>query len=71
MASIAMLAYVVVVMIPINWYLEVRADRIAGATSNHDLVNQAIKALHVQLTNERLKIARLRALETAEENNNV
>jgi hypothetical protein len=41
------------------------------ATSNHDLVNQAVKALYQNITNDRLKIARLKALETAEENNNV
>lgn len=51
------------------WAKEIKEAGLA--TSNHDLVNQAIKALYIQFTNERLKIARLRTLETAEENNDV
>jgi hypothetical protein len=37
------------------------------ATSNHDLVNQAIKMLYMSLTDERLKIAKLKAMEKAQE----
>lgn len=29
MLNIAFLAYLMVVMVPLNWYLEIRADRIA------------------------------------------
>jgi hypothetical protein len=35
------------------------------ATSNHDLVNQAIRALYNHIVNERLKVARLQTLEKA------
>lgn len=48
-----------------RWAKEIK--ELGLVTSNHDLVNQAIKALYRDLTNERLKIARLKALEKAEE----
>ena len=32
MINVALLAYLMVVTVPINWYLEVRADRIAART---------------------------------------
>jgi len=44
-----------------KWAKEVKESGLA--TSNHDLVNQAIKALYMQIADERLKIARLKALE--------
>jgi hypothetical protein len=48
-----------------KWALEIKKSGLA--TSNHDLVNQAIKALYARITNERLKIARLKTLENAGE----
>jgi hypothetical protein len=48
-----------------KWALEIKA--LGLATSNHDLVNQGIKVLHTNLTEERLKIARLKTLEKAGE----
>ncbi len=44
-----------------QWALEIK--ELGLVTSNHDLVNQAIKALYTNLTQERLKIARVKALE--------
>jgi len=52
-----------------EWAKEIK--ELGLATSNHDLVNQAVKVLYENITNERLKIARLKALEKAEGNNNV
>jgi len=52
-----------------EWAKEIK--ELGLATSNHDLVNQAVRALYENITNERLKIARLKALEKAEGNNNV
>jgi len=48
-----------------RWAREIKEQGLT--TSNHDLVNQAIKALYMLLADERLKIARLKALEKAEE----
>jgi hypothetical protein len=48
-----------------KWAREIKEHGLA--TSNHDLVNQAIKALYVSITNERLKIAKLKTLERSEE----
>jgi hypothetical protein len=55
-----------------EWAREIK--ELGLVTSNHDLVNQAVTTLYEKITDERLKIARLRALEKAEkaeENNNV
>lgn len=48
-----------------RWAIEIK--ELGLATSNHDLVNQGIKVLHTNLTEERLKIARLKTLEKAGE----
>ena len=45
MVSIAFLAYVMVIMIPINWYLEVRADRIAARFVGKESIKSALLAL--------------------------
>jgi len=45
MMNIAMLAYIVIVMIPINWYLEVRADRIAAKSTSKKAIRAALLAL--------------------------
>jgi hypothetical protein len=50
-----------------KWAKEIK--ELGLAISNHDLVNQAVKALYENITNERLKIAKLRALEKAEGDN--
>ena len=46
-----------------KWAKEIKEQGLA--TSNHDLVNQAIKALYNHVINERLKVARLQTLEKA------
>jgi hypothetical protein len=48
-----------------KWALEIKA--LGLATSYHDLINLAMKALYTELTEERLKIARLKAVEKAGE----
>jgi Zn-dependent protease with chaperone function len=45
LTSIAMLAYMMVVMIPIDWYLEVRADRIAARFVGKEHIKSALLVL--------------------------
>lgn len=45
MLGISFLAYTVLVMIPINWYLEVRADRIAARFVGKESIKSALLAL--------------------------
>jgi len=45
MVSIAFLAYMTLAMVPINWYLEVRADRIAARFVGKEHIRSALLAL--------------------------
>jgi Zn-dependent protease with chaperone function len=45
MVSIAMLAYINVVMVPINWYLETRADKIARKLVGREPIKAALLVL--------------------------
>lgn len=45
MLNIAMLAYIMLVTIPINWYLEVRADRIAARFIGKEHIKSALLKL--------------------------
>lgn len=42
MVGIALLAYMTIVMTPINWYLEVRADRIAARFTGKKNIKSAL-----------------------------
>jgi len=45
MVNIALLAYIMLIMIPVNWYSEVRADRIAARFAGKENIKSALLTL--------------------------
>jgi Zn-dependent protease with chaperone function len=44
--GVAVLAYVIVVLTPLNWYLEIRADRLAGHYVGSDTMKSTLIVIH-------------------------
>jgi Zn-dependent protease with chaperone function len=74
MHNIAMLAYILAILLPINWYLELRADRTAAKYVGKDQIKSALlKLVNKESQNEPSEthpsiVQRLKCIDEFDEN---